>query len=124
LSWPSRDLPAEDVGQLLPLLVADIDAIEARERARMITGRVEDAHVGRDGLLVVLDLVFVQLTDLGLDRDPLVAVGRELELLLVDPEQIFERALAEVQTLERVERLIGSAGSCRERDRCRPALAR
>src|SRR6185295_16271118 len=78
------DLPAENIGELLPLLVPDIDAVEARERARLIASRVEDAHVGRDGLLVVLDLVFVELTDLLLDPDPLVSIIGELELLLVD----------------------------------------
>ena len=62
--------------------------------------------VGRDGLLVVLDLVLVELTDLRLDRDPLVGIVRQLELLLVDLEQLLELALAEVEPLERVERLL------------------
>ena len=85
-----RELAANDVRELLPLRVAEVDAVEATQRDRLVAGGVEDALIGGDCLLVVLDLVLVELTDLGLDRDPLIAVVRELELLGVDAEQLLE----------------------------------
>src|SRR5262249_32480115 len=97
-----RQLAAEDVGQLLVLAVALVDAIEGSQRDRLVAGGVEDRLVGGDRLAVVLDLVLVELADLRLDLDAQLAVGGEIELLGVDAEQVLVAALAQVQALEGV----------------------
>ncbi len=78
----------------------------APQRARIVADGVEDLLVGVDRLVVVLDLVLVELTDLELDLGALVAVEGEIELLLVDVEEVLVALLAQVQALERVDRAL------------------
>jgi hypothetical protein len=58
----------EDVGQVLPLAVAQVDAIERRSALGSSPTASRMPWYAAIALLVVLDLVLVELTDLGLDR--------------------------------------------------------
>ncbi|MFT3771956.1 MAG: hypothetical protein QM820_41650 [Minicystis sp.] len=96
---------AQDVGVLVPLLLLAVELVEGRERLRIHGLVLEHLEVRGDGAVRILELVLVEDRDGVEDRPPLVRLGDEIPLLLVDPEQLAEAAGVAVELLQRRDRV-------------------
>ena len=97
-----RELAPEDVGQLVPLALGQVHAVERREGAEVLDAGGQHGLVGGDRLLDVPGLL-EDAADVGLDGAALVVFVGERELGAEDVEQVLLAAEREVEALERGE---------------------
>ena len=103
-----RELPPQDVRQLDPLALAEVEAIEGRQGVRILHAGREHGLVGGDRRLDLAELL-VDAAHAGLDRPPILVVVRERELGAEHAEQVLLPTEREEEALERGEggRLLG-----------------